>query len=426
MIDRVVIHIKSGKGGNGAISGRHEKYVPRGGPDGGTGGNGGSVYLVCNSNVNTLLAYRYRRLFSGGNGGNGEGGLRHGKKGDDVELPVPVGTQVWSMDQQPKLMADLDQDGERVLIAEGGRGGAGNARYASPTNRFPVLAQAGEPGQELELRLELKLLADVGIIGAPNAGKSSLLAGLTAATPKVADYPFTTLEAALGVVEHHGKDVVLVDIPGLIEGAHSGIGLGHDFLRHIERTRILVHVIDGSLIDPAEQLREINNELELFDSSLSEKPQIVALNKIDMPEVRDLVEDIAAALAKESEAEVLCISAAGREGLDALMDEVLRKLETTPSFNERAANRSAESELPVLRPRPRSTKPLVRKDADGVYVVESADAIRVAAMVDVRKWEARIQFYRRLQHTGIDQALIDAGIMPGDSVRIGELEWEWE
>jgi len=426
MIDRVVIHIKSGKGGNGAISGRHEKYVPRGGPDGGTGGNGGSVYLVCDSNVNTLLAYRYRRLFSAGNGSNGEGGLRHGKKGDDVELPVPVGTQVWSEDQRPKLMADLDQDGERVLISEGGRGGAGNARYASPTNRFPMLAQAGEPGHELEVRLELKLLADVGIIGAPNAGKSSLLAALTAARPKVADYPFTTLEAALGVVEHRGKDVVLVDIPGLIEGAHSGVGLGHDFLRHIERTRILVHVIDGSLIDPAEQFREINNELELFDSNLSQKPQIVALNKIDMPEVRDLMEDIATALANESEAEVLCISAVGREGLDHLMDEVLRKLETAQSFNGRAADRSEESELPVLHPRPRSTKSLVRKNADGVFVVESADVIRIAAMVDVRKWEARIQFYRRLQHTGIDQALIDAGIMPGDSVRIGELEWEWE
>ena len=426
MIDRVVIHIKSGKGGNGAISGRHEKYVPRGGPDGGTGGNGGSVYLVCDSNVNTLLAYRYRRIFAGGNGSNGEGGLRHGKKGDNVELPVPVGTQVWSDSQPPTLIADLDQDGDRVLIAEGGRGGAGNARYASPTNRFPVLAQTGEMGDEVDVRLELKLLADVGIIGAPNAGKSSLLSALTAARPKVADYPFTTLEAALGVVEHRGKDVVLVDIPGLIEGAHAGVGLGHDFLRHIERTRILVHVIDGSLDDPLEQYREINNELSLFDAELMDKSQIVALNKIDIPEVRERIDGLSSDLSEESGTETLSISVAGREGLAELMDAVMKNLEIEQTFSEQREVKSPENDLPVLRPRPRSTRPLVRKDADGVFIVESADAIRIAAMVDVRKWEARIQFYRRLQHTGIDQALIDAGIMPGDSVRIGALEWEWE
>jgi GTP-binding protein len=281
-------------------------------------------------------------------------------------------------------------------------------------------------GDEFDVRLELKLLADVGIIGAPNAGKSSLLSALTAARPKVADYPFTTLEAALGVVEHRGKDVVLVDIPGLIEGAHAGVGLGHDFLRHIERTRILVHVIDGSLDDPLEQYREINNELSLFDAELMDKSQIVALNKIDIPEVRERIDGLSSDLSEESGTETLSISAAGREGLAELMDAVMKNLEIEQTFSEQREVKSPENDLPVLRPRPRSTRPLVRKDADGVFIVESADAIRIAAMVDVRKWEARIQFYRRLQHTGIDQALIDAGIMPGDSVRIGALEWEWE
>ena len=429
LVDRATIHVRSGKGGDGCVAFRREKYINKGGPSGGDGGNGGDVILVAEAGVDTLLDFTGRHHWRAPDGEPGGSKQKHGANGDDLEIRLPPGTLIYN-DETGELVVDLAEPETRHVIAAGGRGGFGNEHFKSPTNQTPREATPGEPSVELTLRMELKLVADVGLIGMPNAGKSTLLSRLTAARPKIADYPFTTLEPNLGIAEIPGefgaRRLVIADIPGLIEGAHEGVGLGDDFLRHIERTRILVHVIDGSLIDPAEQLREINNELELFDSSLSEKPQIVALNKIDMPEVRDLMEDIAAALAKESEAEVLCISAAGREGLDALMDEVLRKLETTPSFNERAANRSAESELPVLRPRPRSTKPLVRKDADGVYVVESADAIRVAAMVDVRKWEARIQFYRRLQHTGIDQALIDAGIMPGDSVRIGEWEWEWE
>ena len=219
MIDRVFILIKSGKGGDGAISGRHEKYVPRGGPDGGNGGDGGSVYLLSDSNVNTLLEYRYKRHHTAGPGGKGQGALKHGRNGKNITLTVPVGTQVWVGKDSSQLLADLDTPGEPLLVAKGGRGGAGNARYASSTNQFPMIAQAGEPAVDVETRLELKLLADVGVIGAPNAGKSSLLAALTSARPRIADYPFTTLEPALGVVEHRNEDFVMVDIPGLVEGA---------------------------------------------------------------------------------------------------------------------------------------------------------------------------------------------------------------
>ncbi|MCI0438760.1 MAG: GTPase ObgE, partial [Chloroflexi bacterium] len=239
MIDQVFIHISSGKGGNGAISGRREKFVARGGPDGGDGGNGGSVYMLADQNVNTLQAFRYRRSFAAGNGGNGAGANRHGRNGDDIVISVPAGTQVWITDEPPRLLADLSEHGQRVLLASGGSGGRGNARFKSSTNQFPKLAEAGEDGEELDLRLELKLLADVGIIGVPNAGKSSLLSVVSAARPKVADYPFTTLEPVLGVVERHDKSFVMVDIPGLIEGAHKGVGLGHEFLRHVERTRVL-------------------------------------------------------------------------------------------------------------------------------------------------------------------------------------------
>ena len=231
MIDEVIIQIKSGDGGDGAISGRHEKFVPRGGPDGGDGGRGGNIIIRGNSNENTLLQFRYKRVFQAKNGGNGASVKKHGADGADVVVNVPVGTQVW---HDNDLIADVTEHNQEFIVAPGGSGGYGNVKYVSSTNQYPVIAQAGERGEEVELKLELKMLADVGIIGAPNAGKSSLISYATAAAPKIADYPFTTLEPVLGVVEHRDKTIVLVDIPGLIEGAHKGIGLGHEFLRHVE------------------------------------------------------------------------------------------------------------------------------------------------------------------------------------------------
>ena len=427
MIDSVVIHLRSGSGGDGSISGRHEKFVPRGGPDGGNGGDGGSVYLVSDPNVNTLVFYRYRRRYEAEDGGKGQGKLKHGKNGEDITLVVPVGTQVWAEDASGRLIADLDAPGEQVQVARGGRGGAGNTRYATSTNRFPLLAQAGEKGEERSLRLELKLLADVGIIGAPNAGKSSLLASLTAARPKIAEYPFTTLEPALGVVEHRDESFVMVDIPGLIEGAHEGVGLGQDFLRHIERTRVLVHVVDGSIDDPVGQIQQTNTELELFSEDLGRKPQILAVNKIDMLEVRERMSSLEGEFVQAEESrQVHFISAAGADGLVPLMDAVLRELRTAPMPVQTKGSASQGQELPVLRPRPRGTGASVHRDPRGVFVVDSADAARIAAMVDVDNWGARMQYYARLRRTGVVKALEDAGIMPGDTVRIGEMEWEWE
>ena len=452
MIDRVTIQIISGKGGDGAISGRREKYVPRGGPDGGDGGKGGSVYLVADENVNTLLAYRYRRRFVAENGGRGERRLRHGSNGADVALSVPVGTQVWSDGGSssasgasgPALLADLDEPGERWLAAEGGAGGAGNAHYATPTNRFPRLAQSGMPGIERELRLELKLLADVGIIGAPNAGKSSLISAVSAARPKVAGYAFTTLEPSLGVVERRDETFVMVDIPGLIEGAHAGVGLGHEFLRHVERTRVLIHLVDGAQDDPVGVYRQINAELSQYDARLADKPQLLAVNKLDLTDVHvlrdELQEAFEAALPAESDISgaydeldkprVHFVSAVTGEGVGELLDATLTALKETPKtpLTPSLAPSSGldAAGLPTLRPEPRRRRPRVSLDDEGVFVVDWQPAARMATMIGPDDWAAKMQFYHRLERAGIVEALEAAGAGPGDVVRIGDAELVWE
>ncbi len=379
--------------------------------------------MVADPNENTLLAFRYKRRFIAESGGNGAKARRHGRRGADVVIPVPVGTQVWTAEEPRRLLADLAAPGQRVLLARGGKGGRGNASFASPTNRFPLLAEAGEPGEELTVRLELKLLADVGIVGAPNAGKSSLLAAVSAARPRIADYPFTTLEPVLGVVEHRGQTFVMVDIPGLIEGAHRGAGLGHDFLRHVERTRVLVHMVDGALEDPVAVYRQVNQELRLFNEALARKPQVVAINKIDLPEVRERLPALQAALAREG-APAHAISAVAREGLDALLDEVLRLLREARAMEAASLPAPAE-EVPVLRPRPRREPVQVRRE-NGTFIVDAPVAARIAEMIDETSWPARMQFYRHLKKLGVVRALEEAGIAPGDTVRIGKVEWQWE
>ena len=331
MIDEVTIQIKSGNGGDGAISGRHEKFVPRGGPDGGDGGRGGDIIIRGNSNENTLLQFRYKRVFQAKNGGNGASVKKHGSDGADVVVNVPVGTQVW---RDNDLIADVTEHNQEFIVAPGGSGGYGNVKYVSSTNQYPVIAQAGERGEEVELKLELKMLADVGIIGAPNAGKSSLISYATSAAPKIADYPFTTLEPVLGVVEHRDKTIVLVDIPGLIEGAHKGIGLGHEFLRHVERTRLLIHVVDGAGEDPSATFKQINEELRMFNEDLVEKPQIVAINKCDLEEVKVLREEIVQSLDIQ-DIEIYVVSAATGEGIGELIDAVLVALEPEKVGDER-------------------------------------------------------------------------------------------
>jgi len=288
-VDEVDIHVEAGNGGRGCLAFRREKRVPRGGPSGGDGGHGGSVFVVASAHVNTLVTYRFHPEFSAERGGHGEGSNRTGHDGTDLELDVPIGTLVYEKTGDPKqryrLLGDLAEEGQRVLVARGGRGGLGNARFATSTNRAPRKVQPGEAGEIKDLRLELRLLADVGLVGFPNAGKSTLISRISAARPKIAEYPFTTLTPNLGVVSlSDDRSFVVADVPGLIEGAHRGLGLGHQFLRHLERTKVLVHLVDvsgASGRDPLQDLDAVRRELELFDRALASKPQIVAANKID-------------------------------------------------------------------------------------------------------------------------------------------------
>src|SRR5579872_5707331 len=289
-VDEVDIHVEAGHGGRGCLAFRREKRVPRGGPSGGDGGHGGSIYVVASPHVNTLINYRFHPEFAAGRGGHGEGSNRTGHSAEDLELAVPIGTLVYEKTGDPeqplRLLADLAEEGQRVLVARGGRGGLGNAHFATSTNRAPRKVQPGEEGDERFLRLELKLLADVGLVGFPNAGKSTLISRISAAKPKIADYPFTTLTPNLGVVSLSGdRSFVVADVPGLIEGAHRGLGLGHQFLRHLERTKVLVHLVDVSNAsgrDPVVDFDTVRRELELFDPAFASRPQIVAANKIDV------------------------------------------------------------------------------------------------------------------------------------------------
>ena len=420
MIDSVSIKIRSGDGGDGAISGRREKYVPRGGPDGGDGGDGGSVRIVCDPSVKTLIAYRYRRRFVAGNGGSGGGRRKHGARGQDIEISVPQGTVVTLVDPAGgSSVVDLEEVGQQVLVS-GGLGGRGNARYATSTNRYPLLAEQGERGREFIARLELKLIADVGIIGQPNAGKSSLLAALTAAHPKVAAYPFTTLEPVLGVVEVGEQRAVFVDIPGLIEGAHAGIGLGHEFLRHIERARILVHVIDGSLDDPVAEYWRVREELVQYGEGVPGKREIVALNKCDIPGV----EDKAGSLSRDIDGKTVhVISAATHRGLEPLVEEALAMLRTLDE-RESVPVEDGGGRV-VLRPAPADEVIGVDRNGAG-YVVHAGRAGRMAAMVDPSDWEARAQLYGHLERTGVFGALQRAGASPGDTFELGGKEWPWE
>ena len=335
-VDEVDIHVAAGSGGRGCLAFRREKFVPRGGPSGGDGGHGGSVFVVASPHTSTLVHYRFHPELTAQRGDHGQGSNRTGQSGSDLELPVPIGTLIYEKTSDPSqpytLVADLTSEGQRVLIARGGRGGMGNARFATSTNRAPRKVQPGEPGEEKDLRLELKLLADVGLVGFPNAGKSTLIARISAARPKIANYPFTTLTPNLGVVGLSGdRSFVVADVPGLIEGAHRGLGLGHQFLRHLERTKVLVHLVDvasGSGRDPIEDLNTVRHELELFDTTLAAKPQIVVANKMD---AADLIEDAEKLTALEKHAAhlglpFLRISAVTGAGVPELLEAMWQRL----------------------------------------------------------------------------------------------------
>ena len=415
--DEARIHVRAGDGGDGCVAFRREKFVPFGGPAGGDGGSGGDVVLYVDTHLNTLHRFSKKRHFRAANGVHGQGKNRHGASGSATRIPVPPGTVVYAEDAG-NLLGDLFEAGAELVVVSGGRGGRGNARFASSTDQAPRVAEHGEPGEELWLRLELKLLADVGIVGLPNAGKSTLLAAVTAARPKIAGYPFTTLQPNLGVVVLDDQtEFVLADIPGLIEGASEGKGLGHEFLRHIERTRVLIHLIDGLSADPLGDFEVINRELASFGRGLADKPQIVALNKIDMPEVRGRWEGIEAALKKAGHSPV-AVSALAREGTRELLYRAAQMLAEMPAVKKAL-------EIPVFR---------LGEDEEAFTVVHEEDGFRVqgvrverfAAMTVWNLEESVRRLLRDLERQGITDALEEAGVKPGDTVRIGEKELVWE
>jgi GTP-binding protein len=412
-IDQASITVRGGNGGNGVVSFRREKYVPRGGPDGGDGGRGGSVILLGDPQRTTLSDFRHKKRFIAASGGHGSGKNCHGKTGDDIILPVPLGTLVY---EDGKLLVDLNHTGERVVVARGGRGGLGNQHFATPIKQAPRFAQRGEKGEEHNLDLQLKLLADAGIVGAPNAGKSTLLATVSAARPKIADYPFTTLEPQLGVVTVDiDANFVLVDVPGLIEGASKGAGLGDKFLRHVERTRILIHLIDGSATPAAsvKQLKMIERELRAWNPRLLRVRRIVAVSKQDLPNAQKTL----AAVRKVVKDRVYGISAATGAGIKELMGAVYSAVR-----DARAKPDEAQGEV-VLRPRPKPMDATVVVKKEGrSFRVSGSSIERVAAMTDLETDEGQVYFKRALVRTGASRKLDKAGAKPGDRVRVGDAE----
>jgi len=419
MFDRAEIRVRAGNGGDGSVSFRKEKHVPFGGPDGGDGGDGGDVIFVADRNLTSLRRFKRGGCYKAEHGGDGRSQKKYGKKGKALVLAVPLGTVVLpgvSLGEDAPL-ADLEQPEQRVVILKGGKGGRGNIHFTSSTNQAPRLAEKGEAGQEMPLVLELRLIADVGIIGYPNVGKSSLLAAASAAKPKIAGYPFTTLEPILGMVEVDMDGFVLAEIPGLIADAHLGKGLGHDFLRHVTRTKMLLHLVDGGEEEPVEGMVRVNTELSMYDSALAKKPQIVAVNKVDLPEVRDRMDDIAKAFG-EVGITPLFVSAASGEGVPELMAELMKRLSALTVAEKTGESKAAK----VFRPRPAGAR--VRLD-DGVFIITEPHLERIAARMDSPSLEVLWQFRAQLIKTGVDKALRKAGVKPGDKVRCGKLEMEW-
>ena len=419
-IDRARIFVQSGKGGDGMSSFRHEKFVPKGGPNGGDGGQGGNVVLVADRNVNTLVDFRFRRLFKAKPGGKGEGSNKYGRNAEDLLITVPLGTIVKD-EETGQVMADLSRDGQRAIVAKGGRGGRGNWHFRTSANRTPTFAERGEPGEERWLRLELKVLADVGLLGYPSVGKSSILRKVSAAQPEVAAYHFTTLNPILGVVnlpDH--RSFVMADIPGLIDGASEGVGLGHDFLRHIERTKILIHVVDVSGIegrDPIEDYEKINAELAKYSEKLARKRQVVAANKIDLLGDSDNLERLMDYMTAHG-VEVYPICAMTGEGMDKLLERVWTMLE------EYVEEPDETTEEVVYKAQ---NKPdfEVKRDDDGAFVITGARIETLVAMTNCDDDQSLRRFQRIWRYMELDKLLQEHGIQDGNTVRIYSMEFEY-
>ena len=419
-IDRARIFVQSGNGGNGMSSFRHEKFVPKGGPNGGDGGQGGNVILQADKNVNTLVDFRYKRLFKAKPGGNGQGSNKFGRDAEDTIITVPVGTVIKD-EKTDKIMADLNEDGQSAVIAKGGRGGRGNYHFRSSANRAPTFAEMGEPGEEYWLKLELKVLADVGLLGYPSVGKSSILRKVSAAQPDVAAYHFTTLNPILGVVNlSDHRSFVMADIPGLIEGASDGVGLGHDFLRHVERTKVLVHVLDTAGSegrDPIEDYEKINSELKKYNEKLSRKYQIIAANKIDLlgdPDNLDRVKSYMEAQGRE----VFPICAVTGEGMEALMERLWQLLQDYVEEPE-------EKDESVLYKAEEKPEFVVTRDDQGAFVITGQRIERLVAMTNFNDDQSLRRFQRIWRYMELDALLKKKGIQEGNTVRIAAMEFEY-
>ncbi len=420
-IDQATIEVKSGKGGDGVVHFRREKYVPRGGPDGGDGGNGGDICFEVKPTLNTLAYFQHNQKFIADDGTNGGKSNMTGRSAEPLVIYVPPGTMIYDATTN-QLIGDLIDDNQRLHVLKGGRGGRGNVRFTNSRNQAPRIAEKGEPGEERFIRLELKLIADIGIVGVPNAGKSTFLARVTHAHPKIAPYPFTTLTPNLGVAELDEENtLILADIPGLIEGAHKGIGLGHDFLRHIQRTRVLIHLLDGLAEDPILDFAQINSELALFDPELSFKPQVVALNKIDMPEVQERWPKISAALKKRGYTPY-AISALTGQDLRPVLYQALTYLSETPAPQMKTTE---DSEMPVYRYQGDAKQFTITRVNEGWQL--SGQAIERAAAMTYWEYDQSVRRFQKILETlGVDDALREQGIEPGDTVFIGDYELEWQ
>ena len=422
-VDYAKIIIKSGDGGNGAATFRREKYVAAGGPDGGDGGRGGDVYFEVDPNANTLIDFRFTKKFKAENGQNGSGGHKFGKSGQDIVVKVPVGTIIKDA-ETGKVIVDMSKEGQKELILKGGRGGKGNSHFATSTRQAPRFAIDGEPGKEKEIILELKLLADVGLVGFPNVGKSTILSRVTKATPKIADYHFTTIDPNLGVVKtEYGESFVLADIPGIIEGASEGIGLGIQFLRHVERTRLLLHVLDVAGTegrDPVDDFNKINEELKKYSEKLSTRKQIIVANKIDSMQDEENFNALEK-LAKEQDMEIFKISAVTGEGLNELFNHVAKTIKTLPKeeiveVEDRIVYTLEDDEEEQFK---------IEMVKPGEFIVTGPAAQRLMGRVNIGDNESYAYMEKMLKKIGITQALKDKGVKEGDTVKILEWEFEW-
>ncbi len=421
-VDKVTVYVKGGDGGNGMVAFRREKYVPNGGPAGGDGGNGADVIFEVEEGLRTLMDFRYQRHFKGERGEHGRTKNQHGKNANDFVVKVPPGTTV--IDEETKAtIADLVKHGQRAIIAKGGRGGRGNSRFATPTNPAPEIAENGEPGLERNVTLELKLLADVGLVGFPSVGKSTLLSVVSAARPKIAEYHFTTLKPNLGVVDvEDGRSFVMADLPGLIEGAHSGVGLGHQFLRHIERTKVIVHVIDMSGIegrDPYEDYQIIQGELKEYNLRLTERPEIIVANKMDMPNAEENFQAFKEKI--DPTIPIFPISAITKKGLRELLLAIADKVDITPEFP--LIEEEVESRVIYRHEKEEPYK--ITRDDDGAFVLSGQSIEKLFKMTDFSRDESVRRFARQMRGMGIDEELRKRGAKDGDIVRILKFEFEF-